>query len=119
MQPIAGGSKIVLNNLFFDSNKSKIRKDSYVELDKVLKFLKDRPDIKVEVAGYTDNKGDDKSNIKLSEARSKAVMDYLVKKGIQNTRVTYKGYGKEDPVASNDTEEGRQMNRRVELKILK
>jgi outer membrane protein OmpA-like peptidoglycan-associated protein len=118
LQPIAEGSKIVLNNLFFDSNKSKIRKDSYVELAKVSKFLKNRPDIKVEVAGYTDNKGDDKANTKLSQARSKAVMDYLVKNGILASRVTSKGYGKDLPVATNDTEEGRQMNRRVELKIL-
>lgn len=117
LQPIAGGSTIVLKNLFFDSNKSKIKKESLVELDKVAKFLKDRPDINIEVAGYTDNKGDDKSNIKLSEARAKAVMEYLVKKGTNKSRVTAKGYGKEEPIASNDTEEGRQMNRRVELKI--
>jgi len=118
LQPIAEGSKIVLNNLFFDSNKSKIRKDSYVELEKIYKFLKDRPNIRVEVAGYTDNKGDDKSNIKLSESRSKAVLEYLVKKGIPVSRITFKGYGKEQPVATNDTDEGRQMNRRVELKII-
>lgn len=117
LQPIAEGSTIVLKNLFFDTNKSKIRKESSVELDKVVKFLKDRPDINIEVAGYTDNKGDDKSNIKLSENRSKAVMDFLVKKGISKTRITNKGYGKEDPIASNDTDAGRQLNRRVELKI--
>lgn len=118
LQPIKEGSKIVLNNLFFDSNKSKIRKESSVELEKVAKFLKDRPDINIEVAGYTDSKGDDKSNIKLSEARSKAVMDYLVKKGTAKSRISFKGYGKEQPVASNDTDAGRQLNRRVELKIL-
>ncbi|TAL62921.1 MAG: hypothetical protein EPN85_01285 [Bacteroidetes bacterium] len=117
LQPIAGGSTIVLKNLFFDSNKSKIKKESTVELDKVTKFLKGRPDINIEVAGYTDNKGDDKSNIKLSNARAKAVMEYLVKKGTAKTRISSKGYGKENPVASNDTDEGRQMNRRVELKI--
>lgn len=117
LQPITGGSTIVLKNLFFDSNKSKIRKESTFELDKVTKFLKDRPDINIEVAGYTDNKGDDKSNIKLSNARAKAVLEYLVKKGTAKARITSKGYGKEYPVASNDTDEGRQMNRRVELKI--
>jgi outer membrane protein OmpA-like peptidoglycan-associated protein/tetratricopeptide (TPR) repeat protein len=118
LQPIAEGSKIVLNNLFFDSNKSKIRKESFVELEKVYKFLKDRPNINVEVDGYTDNRGDDKSNIKLSEARSKAVLEYLIKKGILASRIANKGYGKDQPIASNDSEEGRQMNRRVELKII-
>jgi len=117
LQPIAGGSTIVLNNLFFDSNKSKIKKESSVELDKVVKFLKDRPDINIEVAGYTDNKGDDKSNLKLSEARANSVMEYLVKKGTNKSRITAKGYGKDEPIASNETESGRQMNRRVELKI--
>jgi outer membrane protein OmpA-like peptidoglycan-associated protein len=117
LQPITQGSTIVLNNLFFDSNKSKIKKESSVELDKVIKFLKDRPDIIIEVAGYTDNKGDDRSNIKLSEARAKAVMEYLLKKGTNKSRITFKGYGKEDPIASNDTDAGRQLNRRVELKI--
>ncbi len=120
LQPVANGSKMVLNNLFFDSNKSKVRKDSYVELDKIVKFLKDKPEIKVEVAGYTDNKGNDDANLKLSEARSKAVVEYLTKKkfGIDKTRITNKGYGKADPIADNETEVGRQMNRRVELKIL-
>ena len=120
LQPVAEGSKIVLNNLFFDSNKSKIRKDSYVELDKIVKFLKDKVELRVEVAGYTDNKGDDKLNLKLSEARAKAVMDYLTRKrgGVNLDRVISKGYGKVDPMADNSTEMGRQMNRRVELKIL-
>ncbi len=119
LQPIAEGSVIVLKNLFFDSNKSKIRKESFVELDKVVNFLKDRTDIKIEVNGYTDNKGDDKSNIKLSTARAKSVLGYLSKKGTDKSRLSFKGFGEESPVATNDTEEGRQMNRRVELRITK
>jgi outer membrane protein OmpA-like peptidoglycan-associated protein/tetratricopeptide (TPR) repeat protein len=118
LQPIVAGSKIVLNNLFFDFNKAKLRKESFVELDKVYKLLKDKPDMRAEVAGYTDSKGNDKANIKLSTDRAKAVVDYLVKKGINKTRLTPKGYGKAEPIASNDTDEGRQLNRRVELKIL-
>ena len=118
LQPIATGSKIVLNNLFFDSNKAKIRKESFSELDKIYKLLKEKPDIKAEVSGHTDNKGDDKLNTKLSQSRAKAVMDYLVKKGINKSRLTAKGYGKDQPVTSNDTDAGRQLNRRVEMKIL-
>lgn len=118
LQPVAVGSKIVLNNLFFDFNKAKLRKESFVELDKIYKFLKDKPDMQAEVSGYTDSKGNDKANLKLSADRAKAVVDYLVKKGINKARLTPKGYGKENPIASNDTDEGRQLNRRVELKIL-
>jgi len=118
MQPIVAGSKIVLNNVFFDSNKSKLRKESFPELDKIFKLLKEKSDIKVEIAGYTDNKGDDKLNKKLSQDRANAVQDYLVKKGINKTRLIAKGYGKEQPVATNDTDAGRQLNRRVEMKIL-
>ncbi|MBI4947614.1 MAG: OmpA family protein [Bacteroidetes bacterium] len=118
LQPIETGSKIVLNNLFFDFNKSKIRKESFVELDKIYVLLKEKSDIKAEVSGHTDNKGDDKLNSKLSQSRAKAVLDYLVKKGIDKSRLTAKGYGKSQPIASNDTDEGRQLNRRVEMKIV-
>jgi len=118
LQPIAAGSKIVLKNLFFDSNKSKIRKESFIELDKIYSFLVEQSKIKAEVSGHTDNKGNEKLNTKLSQDRAKAVMDYLVKKGINKSRLTAVGYGKNLPIASNDTDEGRQLNRRVELKIL-
>jgi outer membrane protein OmpA-like peptidoglycan-associated protein len=118
LQPIATGSKIVLNNLFFDSNKAKIRKESFTELDKIYKLLKEKPDIKAEVSGHTDNKGNDQLNTKLSQDRAKAVIDYLVKKGINKSRLTAMGYGKSQPIASNDTDAGRQLNRRVEMKIM-
>lgn len=118
LQPIVAGSKIVLNNLFFDFNKSKLRKESFIELDKAYKLLKEKNNITIEVSGHTDNKGDDKLNNKLSADRAKAVMDYFIKKGIDKKRLSYKGYGKTQPVATNDTDEGRQLNRRVELKIL-
>ncbi len=118
LQPDTSGSRIILKNLFFDVNKSIIRKESFVELDKLYKFLKGKPALKVEVAGYTDNKGNDKLNVNLSYNRAKAVVAYLVKKGIKESRLVPKGYGKEEPVASNDTEVGRQQNRRVEVKII-
>ncbi|MBI4930013.1 MAG: OmpA family protein [Bacteroidetes bacterium] len=118
LQPIATGSKTILNNIFFDFTKAKLRKESFVELDKVYALLKEKTDMKVEISGHTDNKGNDKLNLKLSKDRAKAVMDYLVKKGISKSRLTSQGYGKEQPIASNDTDAGRQLNRRVELKIL-
>lgn len=118
LQPIVIGSKTILNNIFFDFNKAKIRKESYVELDKIYALLKNKSLISVEISGHTDNKGDDKLNKKLSNDRAKAVMDYLVKKGLSKSRLTAKGYGKDQPVATNDTDEGRQLNRRVEMKIV-
>lgn len=118
LQKAVAGTKIVLNNLFFDFNKAKLRKESFVELDKVYKLMKEKPELRFEISGHTDSKGDDKLNMRLSNDRAKAVMDYLVKKGIPKVRLTYKGYGKSEPIASNDTDAGRQMNRRVELKIL-
>jgi len=118
LQPIVIGSKTILNNIFFDFNKAKLRKESFVELDKIYTMLKDKSDIKVEISGHTDNKGDDKLNTKLSNDRAKAVMDYLVKKGISKSRLISKGYGKDQPIAANDADEGRQLNRRVEMKIL-
>ncbi len=83
-----------------------------------MKLFKDKPDVKAEVSGYTDNKGDDKKNLKLSQDRAKAVMDYLTKKGIGSARLVAKGYGKDQPIASNDTDAGRQLNRRVEMKLI-
>ena len=81
-------------------------------------MLKDKPDIKAEISGHTDNKGNDNLNKKLSQDRASAVMDYLVKKGVAKSRLLAKGYGKDQPSATNDTDEGRQLNRRVEMKIL-
>ncbi len=108
-----------INNIFFDFNESKLKSESYLELDRLYNFLKDNPEIKVEISGHTDNVGSDSYNITLSDARANAVNDYLVSKGINTSRIISKGYGKSNPVASNDTEEGRQLNRRVEFKILK
>ncbi|MCF8368999.1 MAG: OmpA family protein [Bacteroidales bacterium] len=112
------GVKIVLNNIFFDFNKATLRKESEAELDRVEKFMTDTPTLKIEISGHTDNIGSAAINQKLSENRAKAVVDYLLEKGIEAERLVYKGYGFEQPVSSNDTEEGRQQNRRTEFKIL-
>ncbi|MCV5900774.1 OmpA family protein, partial [Escherichia coli] len=76
-----------------------------------------RPDIKVEIGGHTDSKGSDAYNLSLSDKRSKSVKDYLVSKGVAAGRMTTRGYGESMPVADNNTDEGRELNRRVELKV--
>jgi flagellar motor protein MotB len=112
------GAKIILENIFFDFNKATIRPESESELERLTKLLNDVPTLKIEISGHTDNVGSALYNQKLSEERAKAVVDYLIAKGIDPSRLTYAGYGFEQPVATNDTEEGRQENRRTEFKVL-
>lgn len=124
LEKVKAGAKIVLNNIFFDSNKATLRKESNLELDKVIKLMKDYPDLKIEVAGHTDSKGNDATNLKLSQSRSQSVVTALAKKGIDAKRLVAKGYGETSPVAPNTLPNGKpdlkgmQLNRRVELKIL-
>lgn len=112
------GSKIILKNIFFDTGKSTLRKESTNELERLYKLLIDVPSLKIEISGHTDSRGSAELNQKLSENRAKAVVDYLVKAGIAIERLTFKGYGKDQPIATNETEEGRQLNRRTEFTIL-
>jgi outer membrane protein OmpA-like peptidoglycan-associated protein/tetratricopeptide (TPR) repeat protein len=112
------GSTIVLKNIFFDFDKSTLRPESIPELERLLKFLNDFPTVKIEISGHTDNKGSAAYNKTLSENRAKSVVDWLIGKGINQNRMTYKGLGFDQPIATNDTEEGRQMNRRTEFKII-
>jgi len=111
------GAKIVLRNIFFDFGKSTLRPESVYELTQVVDLLKEMPKLKIELSGHTDNVGSAAHNQKLSEDRAKVVVDYLILKGIDASRLTYKGYGFEQPIATNDTEIGRQENRRTEFKI--
>jgi len=118
------GSKIVLNNIFFDNAKATLRKESTPELEKLFTFLNTNPDIRVEISGHTDSKGKDAANLKLSQERAEAVVSYLLKKGVDKKRLIAKGYGKAQPIATNildngkPNKEGMQLNRRVEMKIL-
>lgn len=112
------GSKIVLKNIFFEYNKAVLQPESIPELERLVKLLNDVPTLKLEISGHTDNVGSQAYNVKLSEERAKAVVDYLVGKGISPDRLTYRGYGFSQPIADNSTEEGRAMNRRTEFKIL-
>lgn len=106
----------IIENLLFDYDKSFIRPQYFDDLDKVADVLKANPNLRVEIQGHTDNIGSKRYNKPLSERRAKAVVDYLIKKGISVSRLSSMGYWFSKPAASNDTPEGRQMNRRVELK---
>ena len=108
-----------LDNVEFESGKSTLTKDSYIELKELLDYLKLKDDINIEIAGHTDDVGDDESNMKLSKARAETVRNYLISKGITTNRVIAKGYGETQPIASNTTVDGRQKNRRTEVRINK
>ncbi len=112
------GSKIVLRNIFFETGKSNLTQNSFPELNKLVEYLNKYPEIKVEISGHTDNVGSDESNLKLSVERAKAVVNYLVAQGIKEERLVPKGYGSFQPIASNDDDEGRSLNRRTEFKVL-
>jgi OOP family OmpA-OmpF porin len=101
----------------FDNDSAKIKAQFLPKIEKFAQFLKDNPKYKAEIQGYTDNTGPASYNQKLSERRAKAVYEALIKLGIDKNRLSYKGYGEENPVASNDTKEGRAQNRRVIAKL--
>jgi outer membrane protein OmpA-like peptidoglycan-associated protein len=112
------GKKVVLNNILFETGKSILTAGSYTELERLFNILKENAEIKIEISGHTDITGSEPLNLKLSEARAKAVVEYLVQKGIERTRIESKGYGSLQPIADNKTAAGRAKNRRVEFKIL-
>jgi outer membrane protein OmpA-like peptidoglycan-associated protein len=117
LQPIEANAAIVLKNVFFDFKKWDIKPESQVELDRVVQFLKDNPTVTIQIEGHTDNIGTNADNQKLSDARARSVVNYLIVNGIKNTRLVAKGFGATKPVANNSTEEGRAANRRTELMI--
>lgn len=119
--PIEVGQTISLNNIFFGPNSAKMLPSSYPEIDRVAQFLKDNPQIKIEIHGHTDNgvSGTSESYLKqLSEERAKSIADAIIKRGIKSNQVRYKGFGSTKPIADNSTAEGRQKNRRVEFVII-
>jgi OOP family OmpA-OmpF porin len=107
-----------LEGVTFEFNKTRLRPDSQTILNWVVGIMKKYPDMQVELAGYTDSIGGVAYNLKLSQARAESVKGYLIEQGVDASRIQAKGYGKDNPVASNDTDEGRERNRRVELHIL-
>ena len=119
LAPIEIGQVVRLNNVFFDFDKSNLRNESFVELDRVVQLLKENPAIEIEMSAHTDSKGADDYNYRLSDNRAKSVREYIISKGIAENRIVSQGYGETKPVATNDTDDGRQLNRRVEFKIVK
>lgn len=113
------GKPTALKNSFFASNESELLPESFAELDKLVDYLNDNSNTTIEISGHTDNTGSENQNKKLSEARAKAISEYLVSKGIDSSRIQYEGNGSSKPVATNNTEEGKQLNRRVEFIIKK
>ena len=118
LQPASVGTVVNLNSVLFRQSTSILLDESFDELDMVVGFLKTNPNIRIELAGHTDNRGDRSLNIKLSTERVKKVKNYLVSKGIDPQRIQGKGYGGAKPLADNRTEDGRRLNRRVEFKII-
>jgi outer membrane protein OmpA-like peptidoglycan-associated protein len=123
LQPIkdtsaAVAKPVVLNNVFYETGSASLQKISFVELNKLTAFLNENPSVKVRINGHTDNVGKDDVNNPLSEARAKSVYDYLIKQGIDASRMQFKGFGSSKPIADNNTEAGRAQNRRTEYEIL-
>lgn len=126
LAPIEVGQVFRLNNVFFDFDKYDLRPESATELNRVILFLNDYPNVSIELGAHTDSKGSDEYNLTLSHNRAKSCMEYILKIGkIDSARVSFKGYGETVPIAPNahadgsDNPEGRQLNRRVEFKIMK
>ncbi len=109
--------RMILKNLYFETDKAVILEESYQELDRLVYELKRNPNLKISIFGHTDNIGTDEYNQELSEQRASAVRNYLLEKGISRFRIVAKGFGKSQPISENETEEGRQLNRRVEIEV--
>ena len=118
LEPVRSGRSVVLNNLFFDTNKFDLKPQSRTELNRLIEFLRQYRDVQIEVSGYTDNVGSPEANSLLSQRRAQAVVEYLSGHGISSTRLRSRGYGETHPLAANDTQAHRQLNRRIELHIL-
>lgn len=118
LKPIEADATIVLRNIFFDVNKSEIKSESFSELDKLVTLLKENPTLTIQINGHTDNVGSAADNMKLSKDRAESVVRYLVGKGIPVSRLSSRGFGATEPVASNSTEQGKARNRRTELKVI-
>ncbi len=118
LERVEQGSRVVLRNVFFETDAYELLPESMVELRKVVRFLGQNPDVQVEIGGHTDDTGSDTYNQELSQKRAEAVVRYLVDQGVERDRLTSAGYAALRPIADNDSEEGRARNRRTELKII-
>lgn len=118
LQPLEPTASIVLKNIFFDTKKFDLRPESLVELEEVISLMKENPALKIQISGHTDNVGQDKDNLALSNARAISVINYLMGHGVAPYRLVAKGYGATKPIADNATEAGRAQNRRTELSVI-
>ncbi|MCC6690402.1 MAG: PD40 domain-containing protein [Bacteroidia bacterium] len=118
LNKIEVGNKVILNNIFFDYDKASLRPESYIELSNLYNLMSANPKLRIEISGHTDNKGSASYNKNLSGSRAQSVVSYLISKGVEVDRLNFAGYGFQFPIATNDTDEGRQLNRRVEFKVL-
>lgn len=110
--------KYRLDHVHFDVDKASLRPDSYIQLGELIAYLQRHKETRVEIAGHTDNTGTPTHNLQLSQDRANSIVKYLISKGIQASKLEAKGYGAEQPVAENNTEKGKQLNRRTEVRIL-
>jgi outer membrane protein OmpA-like peptidoglycan-associated protein/Tol biopolymer transport system component len=117
LYPIKEGEKTILRNIFFEFDSYELKPESIAELDKLIEFLDENPDIHIQINGHTDNFGDPHYNMELSDKRAGSVAAYLLGSSVKEERVRYAGFGETRPVASNETEEGRAENRRTEFEI--
>jgi outer membrane protein OmpA-like peptidoglycan-associated protein len=117
LQPLQKGEKVILNNIFFDFNSAELQNKSEKEIDKIVDFMQKNPTVTIVISGHTDNAGDTKFNQTLSENRALSVQAALVAKGIAGERLSVRGFGFSQPIAPNNTDEGREKNRRVELMV--
>jgi outer membrane protein OmpA-like peptidoglycan-associated protein/tetratricopeptide (TPR) repeat protein len=118
LEPIEANAKVILKNVFFDTKKTDLKPESITELDNVVRLMNENPNMKILISGFTDNVGKPADNLKLSTGRAVAVVNYLVTKGVNKDRLSFKGFGEAKPIATNDTEEGRALNRRTELTVV-
>jgi outer membrane protein OmpA-like peptidoglycan-associated protein len=118
MSPIEVGKTVIINNIYFNFDKTSLKEASFPELDRLVDLMVQNPGIKIDIIGHTDSKGSDDYNLTLSEGRAQSVMKYLIEKGIAKKRMTATGMGESSPISSNDTDAGRAQNRRVEFTIV-
>ena len=117
LEKVEIGTKVILENIYFETNKATLTSASFTQLNQVIEFMESNPSLRMEISGHTDNVGSLKLNTKLSEDRAKSVVDYLVANGIDRARLESRGFAFSQPIAPNDTPDGREKNRRVEFKV--
>ena len=117
LDPLNNLNKGILNNIYFETGKADLQEKSRTELNQLIAFFQKNMAIKIEISGHTDDVGDAKQNLILSQKRAQSVVDYLLKGGLASSRIKAVGYGKTRPVVPNTSEENRRLNRRIEWRV--